>query len=91
MLSALGQPHTIEHLTDDHLFSVDIALPGERIALEVDGPHHFTANTFRPLGEMYCRWGAGVLQVAGQTHCRWRRADVLQAGGSVGGWTPGLV
>jgi hypothetical protein len=37
--------------------AVDIALPEERIALEVDGPHHFTANTFRPLGEMYCRWG----------------------------------
>lgn len=103
MLSAMGVEHTIEHLTDDHLFSgeaaahvarvgphsraysscapiaapvllpphcplpclasnfapaVDIALPEERIAIEVDGPHHFTSNTFRPLGEMYCRWVA---------------------------------
>ncbi|GAB4822437.1 hypothetical protein N2152v2_009483 [Parachlorella kessleri] len=85
MLSTLGVDHTIEHLTDDQLFSgkdpvgpidrtlrlaswsarkwdlfwwlvgVDIALPGERIALEVDGPHHFTSNTFQPLGEMYAR------------------------------------
>lgn len=38
--------------------AVDIALPEERIAIEVDGPHHFTSNTFRPLGEMYCRWVA---------------------------------
>lgn len=38
--------------------AVDIALPEEHIAIEVDGPHHFTSNTFRPLGEMYCRWVA---------------------------------
>lgn len=25
------------------------------IALEVDGPHHFTANTLKPLGEMLAR------------------------------------
>ena len=123
MLAAMGVEHTIEHLTDDHLFSgaarftpqmpalnacqiaaavligaaqlapcacrrsavltallrclpshaphpaqtliiripflaVDIALPEERIAIEVDGPHHFTTNTFRRLGEMYCRCAA---------------------------------
>ena len=39
--------------------AVDIALPEERIALEVDGPHHFTANTFKPTGDMYCRWVGG--------------------------------
>lgn len=27
----------------------------ERIAIEVDGPHHFTANTCQPLGEMLAR------------------------------------
>ncbi|KAL4443822.1 hypothetical protein ABPG75_011559 [Micractinium tetrahymenae] len=55
MLSLLGVEHTIEHLTADHLFSVDISLVAERIAIEVDGPHHFTANTFQPLGEMASR------------------------------------
>ena len=35
--------------------AVDIALPEEHIAVEVDGNHHFTANTFTPLGETYCR------------------------------------
>ena len=29
LLSEHGVLHTIEHLTDDHLFSVDIALAGE--------------------------------------------------------------
>ena len=29
LLRERGVPHAIEHLTDDHLFSVDIALPGE--------------------------------------------------------------
>ena len=28
---------------------------GEKIAVEVDGPHHFTANGQRPLGEMQAR------------------------------------
>lgn len=28
---------------------------GEKIAVEVDGPHHFTANGQRPLGEMRAR------------------------------------
>ncbi|CAI5467288.1 unnamed protein product [Closterium sp. Yama58-4] len=31
-------------------YSIDIALPGQRIALEVDGPSHFTRNTLTPLG-----------------------------------------
>ena len=44
--------------------AVDIALPEERIALEVDGPHHFTANTFKPMGDMYCRWVGLVLPCA---------------------------
>ncbi len=28
---------------------------GEKVAVEVDGPHHFTANGQRPLGEMRAR------------------------------------
>ncbi|KAI3429562.1 hypothetical protein D9Q98_005650 [Chlorella vulgaris] len=51
MLVSMGEQHTVEHLTQDQLFSVDIAFPSEWIAMEVDGPHHFTANTFRPLAD----------------------------------------
>lgn len=47
--------HTIEHVTDDGAFSIDIALSEEKIAIEVDGPHHFTANTKAPLGETMAR------------------------------------
>ena len=28
---------------------------GEKVAVEVDGPHHFTANGQKPLGEMCAR------------------------------------
>ncbi len=28
---------------------------GERVAIEVDGPHHFMRNTRRPLGELKAR------------------------------------
>ncbi|KAL0032386.1 hypothetical protein WJX79_008625 [Trebouxia sp. C0005] len=55
VLTSMGLSHTIEQLTDDSLFSVDIALAGEKVAVEVDGPHHFTANGQRPLGEMRAR------------------------------------
>lgn len=54
-LNAMGIPHTLEHLTDDGLFSMDIALPEEHIAIEVDGPHHFTKNQLRPLADMFTR------------------------------------
>ena len=30
-------------------------LPGENIALEVDGPHHFTTNTRQPTGKPVCK------------------------------------
>ena len=36
--------------SDNWSFAAD-----EMIALEVDGPHHFTANTLKPLGEMLAR------------------------------------
>ena len=29
---------------------------GERIAVEADGPHHFTCNGLQPLGEMRARY-----------------------------------
>ena len=52
-LDRLSVPHTIEQLTDDGLLSVDVALQaqdGKRVAVEVDGPSHFTINTRRRLG-----------------------------------------
>jgi len=47
--------HQNEYLTEDKLFSIDVAILGgvPSIALEVDGPFHFTANTHVPLGEPY--------------------------------------
>lgn len=37
------------------LFAVDLCIPEERIAIEVDGPHHFTRNTLRPMADMFTR------------------------------------
>ena len=54
-LNAMNIPHAVEHLTEDEFFSIDIALPEEKIAMEVDGPHHFTRNSFRPLAHMFTR------------------------------------
>jgi hypothetical protein len=69
ILSSMGVDHAIEHLTEDGLFSSDIALPQEHIAVEVDGPHHFTVNTFRPLANMFMR--RALLEARG-----WRVASV---------------
>ncbi|BDA46187.1 probable RAP domain-containing protein, chloroplastic [Coccomyxa sp. Obi] len=55
VLTEYSISHNIEHVTEDELFSVDIALPDEKIAIEVDGPHHFTANTLAVTGEMLAR------------------------------------
>ncbi len=49
--------------------AVDIALPAEKIALEVDGPHHFARNTLRPLATLFSR--ALLLEARG-----WRVASV---------------
>lgn len=48
-------PHVIEHLTEDELFSIDVGFPDERIAMEVDGPYHFTRNSLRPMAHMFTR------------------------------------
>jgi hypothetical protein len=42
-LTLMGVPHDIEALADDN-FSLDIALRGRKVAIEVDGPSHFFAN-----------------------------------------------
>lgn len=44
-------------------------MPSEKVALEVDGPHHFARNTLRPLATLFSR--ALLLEVRG-----WRVASV---------------
>jgi hypothetical protein len=55
-LTRMRIPHEIEFLTSDGLFSVDIALRGRKVAIEVDGPSHFFANKRRE------RMGADLLR-----------------------------
>ena len=50
----LGKDHEIEYLTSDACFSIDIAIPSEHIALEIDGPQHFTRSE-EPLGDTLAR------------------------------------
>lgn len=39
-----GIKHMVEQPTDDGLFSLDVAIQGTNICLEVDGPLHYTAH-----------------------------------------------
>jgi very-short-patch-repair endonuclease len=48
VVELLGLTYEVEHPTEDGYFSIDIALPNQRTALEFDGPSHFMndgANT----------------------------------------------
>jgi hypothetical protein len=54
-LRRLGISHELEYTTADKLFSIDLAITDRRIALEFDGPSHFTANTLEPLGHTRLR------------------------------------
>ena len=58
VVSALHIEHQMEYLAQDGLFSVDVAiLQGDkRIAIEVDGPYHYTLNTHQPLGHTLLRY-----------------------------------
>lgn len=47
-LSDMGKQFESEYIDAD--YSIDVAIPAERIAFEVDGPTHFTRNTGTPLG-----------------------------------------
>ena len=51
----LGISHELEYITADGLFSIDLAIVDRRIALEFDGPSHFTTNTLEPLGHTRLR------------------------------------
>ena len=57
-LRALGADPRLESLTRDGMLRVDAALAwrGRRVAVEVDGPHHFTLTSpRRPLGRTVAR------------------------------------
>ena len=54
-LRRLGLSHELEYITADGLFSIDLAMVDRRIALEFDGPSHFTTNTLEPLGHTRLR------------------------------------
>lgn len=57
-LQLAGIPNTMEWLTDDGLFSIDIAfqVDGQPVAVEVDGSHHYTNSAPQmPLSEVLVR------------------------------------
>ena len=54
-LKRMGFSHDSEALVEDGMFSVDILVDGQAAVIEVDGPHHFTQNTRRPLGPTLLR------------------------------------
>jgi hypothetical protein len=54
-LRRLGLPHELEYVTADGLFSIDLAIVDRHIAVEFDGPSHFTSNTLEPLGHTRLR------------------------------------
>lgn len=57
VVAALQIEHQMEYLAQDGLFSVDVAIlsEGKSIAIEVDGPFHYTLNTHQPLGHTLLR------------------------------------
>ena len=55
-LHRLGIWHELEHITADGLFSIDLAIVDRRIAIEFDGPSHFTRNTLARLGHTRLRY-----------------------------------
>ncbi len=54
-LRRLGIPHELEYITADGMFSIDLAIVDRRIAIEYDGPSHFSVNTLEPLGHTRLR------------------------------------
>lgn len=57
LLNEVGIAHEVELKTQDGFFSIDCAFEsnGLMVALEVDGPLHFTVNTNRQLGHTALR------------------------------------
>ena len=56
-LHFMGIAHEDEFLTEDGCFSIDIVVTGPKgpVAIEVDGPYHYTVNTLNPLGSTLIR------------------------------------
>ena len=54
-LRRLRMSHELEHSTAGGLFRIDLAIVDQRIAIEFDGPSHFTTNTLEPLGHTRLR------------------------------------
>ncbi len=54
-LRRLGISHELEYTTADGLYRIDLAIVERRIAIEFDGPSHFTRNTLEPLGHTRLR------------------------------------
>jgi hypothetical protein len=76
-LTRLGVQHSVEHFTEDGLYSIDCAVPSVMAALEVEGPKHFTANTYEVLAPT--AWRHKMLEARGWT-VRW----VVVGGGQQG-------
>lgn len=64
-LTRLGFDPALEHVVADGAFSVDFAVLSKRLAVEVDGPHHFAVNTQRQLATTTTRHE--LLRYAGWT------------------------
>ena len=78
VVAALQIEHQMEYLAQDGLFSVDVAIlrGGRSIAIEVDGPYHYTLNTHQPLGHTLLRYEVHLaplpkLQVSTHVMLRW--------------------
>lgn len=78
VVAALQIEHQMEYLAQDGLFSVDVAIlrAGRSIAIEVDGPYHYTLNTHQPLGHTLLRYVVHLapqvkLQVSTHVMLRW--------------------
>ena len=73
VLTRMDVPHTVEGITEDGIFSIDIMLSQARLAVEVDGLHHFACNTQRPLGRSFARALMSILNLGDcvhrRTHC----------------------
>lgn len=56
-IATLQIQQQMEYLAEDGLFSVDIAIMSgdKNMAIEVDGPYHYTLNTHQPLGHTLLR------------------------------------
>lgn len=62
-LDEMGIQHALEYEAEEGLFSIDIAFSGPggaQVALEVDGPWHFTRNTKQPLGSTLLRYATSA-------------------------------